>query len=134
MASQDAADITEIRNIIARIAIASDISDPGEFAELYAEDATLQMRVVPDIPPDVGLEAILAGARKRRTDGITGPGSGLVHAIQQSAVSVSGDEATAKTYVVLYGNALAKPELNGVLIYNDAFVLAKPILYGTRHE
>jgi hypothetical protein len=115
-------DLSEIRNLIARIAIATDIGDPGEFTELYAKDATLQMRVVPDIPPDVGIDAILAGSRKRRADGITGPGSGLVHAIQSSAISVTGDEATAKTYVVLYGNALAKPELNGVLIYNDAFV------------
>lgn len=121
MASQNAADITEIRNLVARIAIATDIGDPGEFVELYAKDATLQMRVVPDMPPDVGIDAILAGSRKRRTDGITGPGSGLVHAIQSSAVAVSGDEATAKTYVVLYGNALAKPEMTGVLIYNDAF-------------
>jgi len=122
MASSDATDITEIRNLIARIAIATDIGDPGEFAELYAEDATLQMRVMPDIPPDIGLEAILAGSRKRRTDGITGPGSGLVHAIQSSAIAVAGDEATSKSYVVLYGNAHTKPEMTGVLIYNDSFV------------
>lgn len=124
MATQNAADITEIRNLIARIAIATDIGDPGEFAELYASDATLQMRVVPDIPPDQGLEAILAGSRKRREDGITGPGSGLVHAIQASAVAVNGDAATSKTYVVLYRNGLTAPELSAILIYNDAFVRA----------
>ncbi len=102
--------------------MATDIGDPAEFASLYAEDATLQMRVVPDVPPDVGIDAILAGSRKRREDGITGPGSGLVHAIQSSAIAVSGDEASAKTYVVLYGNAHTKPEMTGVLIYNDSFV------------
>ena len=125
MASEDAiqrmVDETEIRNIIARIAIASDVGDLDEFASLYAGDATVQMRVVPGLPPDEGLEAILAGSRKRRADGITGPGSGMVHAIQSSAISVAGDEASAMTYVVLYRNGHASPELSGILIYNDGF-------------
>jgi len=121
-AIQRAVDETEIRNLIARIAFATDVGDLDEFASLYAEDACLQMRAVPGLPPDEGLETILAGSRKRRADGITGPGSGMVHAIQSSAISVAGDEATAKTYVVLYRNDHTKPEMSGIIIYNDAFV------------
>jgi ketosteroid isomerase-like protein len=125
MAADDAtrrgADISEIRNIIARIALAADLGDLEEFASLYSADATVQMRVVPDLPPDVGLDAILAGAKKRRAGGITGPGSGMVHAIQSSAISVSGDKAASKTYVALYGNAHTRPELSAILIYSDSF-------------
>jgi ketosteroid isomerase-like protein len=121
-AFQRSADEAEIRNLIARIALATDVGDLGEFVSLYAEDATLQMRVVPDLPPDAGIEAILAGSRKRRADGITGPGSGMVHAIQSSAIAVTGDEAKAQTYAVLYRNATSKPEISAIIIYNDAFV------------
>jgi len=125
MASEDAirraADESEIRNLIARIALATDVGDLDEFASLYAENATLQMRSVPGVPPDQGLQAILAGSRKRRADGVTGPGSGMVHAIQSSAISVTGNEATAKTYAVLYRNVLTAPEGRGIIIYNDSF-------------
>jgi hypothetical protein len=125
MASEDAirraADESEIRNIIAHIAMATDVGDLEEFSSLYAEDATLQMRSVPGVPPDQGLGAIMAGSKKRRADGVTGPGSGMVHAIQSSAISVAGDEATAKTYAVLYRNVLTTAEVMGIIIYNDTF-------------
>lgn len=121
-AIQRSVDESEIRNLIARIALATDIGDLDEFHSLYAQSATVQMRVVPDLPPDEGLDAILAGSRKRREDGITGPGSGMVHAIQSSAIAVSGDEATAQSYGLLFRNAHTQAEMMSVIIYNDAFV------------
>lgn len=123
---QRAADEGEIRNLIARIAMTADTGDLDDFVNLYAQDARVEMRSPaggpPLAPPDEGVAAIVAGSKQRRADGITGPGSGMVHALQTSAIAVSGDAARAQTYLVLYRNAHTKPDLSAILIYNDAFV------------
>ena len=47
-------------------------------------------------------------------------GDGARHPVER--IAVTGDEAKAKTYAVLYRNATSKPEISGIIIYNDAFV------------
>jgi hypothetical protein len=119
-------DETEIRNVIARLAMATDRGDLEEYASLFAEDAVLEMRSPPGqpsvVPPSKGRAVILAGSQKRRADKIAGPDSDLAHAVQASAIKVTGDKATAQTYVVLYKNVRAKPDAVSMKIYNDEFV------------
>jgi hypothetical protein len=119
-------DELEIRNVIARLALATDLGDLDEYASLFTSDAHLEMRAEPGkpqvVPPTKGRDAILAGGQKRRADGMTGPGSHVAHTIQTSAVTVSGDSATARTYVVIYKNTHTKPEPLSLRVYNDEFV------------
>jgi SnoaL-like domain len=121
-----ALDEVEIRNVIARIAMATDRGNLEEYASLFSEDAHLEMRVEAGkpqvVPPTKGRVAILAGSTKRRADGISGPGSNSAHALQTSAIIVSGDSAKALTYVVLYKNTQATPEPLAIKLYNDTFV------------
>jgi ketosteroid isomerase-like protein len=130
MASEDAiqraVDESAIRNVIARIAAATDQGDLNEYASLFSDDAVLQMRSPPDkpavVPPTRGRAAILAGGQKRRAEGMAGPGSHVAHAIQSSAVTVSGNTAQARTYVVIYKNAHAAPEAMAIRMYLDDLV------------
>jgi hypothetical protein len=119
-------DELEIRNVIARVAMATDLGDLHEYASLFTSDAHLEMRAEPGkpqvVPPTKGRDAILAGGQKRRADGMTGPGSHVAHAIQASAVTVSGASATARTYVVIYKNTDTRPEPLSLRVYNDELV------------
>jgi hypothetical protein len=121
-----AADEIEIRNTVARLAMATDSGALDEYASLFTEDAQFEVRSEPGkppmIPPTKGRAAILAGGMKRRADGLTGPGTGIVHAIQTSAISITGDTAKARTYVVIYKNSQATPEASVIRVYNDEFV------------
>jgi hypothetical protein len=126
MSQQRTIDELEIRNVIARLAMATDLGDLDEYASLFTGDGHLEMRAEPGkpqvVPPTKGRDAILAGGKKRRAEGMTGPGSHVAHTIQTCAVTVSGDAATAKTYVVIYKNTHTKPEPLSLRLYNDAFV------------
>jgi hypothetical protein len=125
-AIRGAIDELEIRNAIARIAAATDQGELDEYASLFSEDAVLEMRSPPDkpvlVPPTKGRAAILAGGKKRRADGIVGPGSHVAHAIQASAITLAGDTAKARTYVIIYKNTHATPEPMAIKIYLDEFV------------
>jgi hypothetical protein len=125
-ALQRTMDQVEIRNIISQLAMLTDGGDSDAYALLFTEDARLEMRPEPGqpsvVPPALGREAILAGSKQRRAEGMTGPGTGAVHALQQSMVTVIGDRATAKTYVIIYTNANATPEPMALRVYNDEFV------------
>jgi hypothetical protein len=119
-------DEVEIRNTIARIALSTDLGDLEEYAACFAEDAHFEMRVEPGqptvVPPTKGRAAILASSKNRRASGTSGPGSHVAHAIQTSAITVTGDKATGKTYVMIYKNTQAVPEPMAFKIYNDEFV------------
>jgi hypothetical protein len=119
-------DELEIRNVIARIAVTTDGGSLEEYAAQFSEDAHLEMRVEPGkpsvVPPTKGRAAILASSTKRRADGISGPGTHMAHAIQTCAVTVTGDTAKGRTYVVIYKNTHAVPEPVGLKVYNDDFV------------
>ena len=125
-ALQRTLDELEIRNAIARLALATDQGDLDEYASLFSEDALLEMRSESGkarvVSPTRGRSAILAGGQKRRADGIAGPGSHVAHAIQSSAVMLSGDTAQASTYVMIYKNTQAAPELMAMKIYHDEFI------------
>lgn len=119
-------DEVDIRNVINRLAMLTDGGESDAYAMLFTEGARLEMRSEPGqpsvVPPTVGRAAILAGSKQRRADGMTGPGTGVVHALQQSEVMVTDDAAQAKTYVIIYRNAGAAPEAMALKVYNDQFV------------
>lgn len=123
---QLALDEHEIRSVIVRLAMFTDGGDTEAYGALFTEDARLEMRAEPGqpspVPPTEGRAAILAGSKQRREAGMTGPGTGAAHALQQSMVTVTGDTATAKTYVIIYKNANASPEALAMKVYNDEFV------------
>ncbi len=125
-ALQRVIDEHEIRGVIVRVAMLADAGDSEQYALLFTEDARMEMRAGPGeppvVPPTEGRAAILAGSKQRSEAGITGPRSGMVHAVQGSVVDVSGDAATAKSYVVLFKNAHAVPEVLAIKVYNDEFV------------
>src|SRR5579871_1022950 len=125
-ASRRLLDEVEIRNTIARIELATDLGDLDDYAACFAEDAHFEMRVEPGqptvVPPTKGRAAILASSKKRRASGTSGPGSHVAHAIQTSTITVSGDKATGKTYVVIFKNTQAAPEPMAFKVYNDEFV------------
>lgn len=122
---QRALDEHEIRNVIVQLAMYTDGGDAEAYAALFTEDARLEMRPEPGqpqvVPPTEGRAALLAGSKQRREAGMTGPGTGSVHALQQSMITVTGDAATAKTYVVIIKNANATPEPFALKVYNDEF-------------
>jgi hypothetical protein len=120
------ADELEIRNIIARIGMATDAGHSEEYAAQFSEDAHIEMRMPPGkpsaVPPTKGRAAILAASKKRRDDGNTGPASHRAHGIQTSLITVMGDTAKAKTYVVVYANINSAPVAASLLTYNDEYV------------
>jgi uncharacterized protein (TIGR02246 family) len=80
----------EIRNLIARVAHLADQGDLEEYVSLFTEDASWEYPG----GPRRGRADILAGARERRRQNVTGPGSATRHIITTLAVQVE-DAATA---------------------------------------
>jgi hypothetical protein len=120
------ADELEIRNIIARIALTTDLGDLDEYASFFADDAHFEMRVeagqTPLVPPTKGRAGIVAGSKKRRADGVSGPGCHMAHCLQTSTVAVTGDTAKAQTYVIVYKNTDKVPEPVAMKIYRDDYI------------
>jgi ketosteroid isomerase-like protein len=111
-------DEVEIRNVIASIAMLADDGDLNEYAQFWTEDAHWEM--IPSAPIK-GRAAIVDAGRQRRADGIAGPGTHTYHAIQTTMVKVTGDTATARSYLVFYKNADKAPEAALLKVYKDEF-------------
>jgi ketosteroid isomerase-like protein len=118
-------DEVEIRNVIASIAMLADDGDLNEYGTFFAEDAHWEMRTEPGkppmFPPVKGRAAVMEAGRQRRADGIAGPGTHTYHAIQTTMVKVTGDTATARSYLVFYKNAHVVPEAALMKVYRDEF-------------
>lgn len=109
-------DELEIRNLLARIAQASDEAELDQYMTYMHEDAVWGGT---GFPERRGHAEILAGAVKRRADGIAGPGSHTRHLISTSIVEVQGDAATARSIFLFYGNTHATPELRMMGVWAD---------------
>ena len=122
MASEDIAHITaelEIRSLIARIAMLADHGELDEYIDQFTEDS------VWDFPGGArrGRDDIRAGAEQRRSDGVTGPGSGTRHVITTVSVQVDGPEtARANSYFLFFQNAGTVPTIFNMGLYQDDFV------------
>jgi 3-phenylpropionate/cinnamic acid dioxygenase small subunit len=113
-----AVDELAIRNLIARLAHAT---DDGELHDYAAMIDTGARWVMPRSDPVLGREAILTAARSRRAAGLVGPGSQTRHFVSTTAVRVEGDNARAVSNWQFLGHSDGQPVLLLAGVYRDAF-------------
>jgi uncharacterized protein (TIGR02246 family) len=105
-----------IRNLIARAAQLADYGDVEEYASLFTEDGSWEF---PGAPLR-GRADILTGARERRKQRVTGPGSGTRHIISTVAVQVEdAGQATADSYFQFWRDTATSPTLFNMGQYHD---------------
>lgn len=111
------ADELEIRNLVVRVAQYADgLGTVDDYVALFTEDAEWEM---PGNPAR-GHDAIRAGSEARRASGQVGPGSRARHVVTGIAVDVDGgDEATAISYWMFYGDTDTEPTLRLLGTYHD---------------
>jgi hypothetical protein len=134
---QWAVDELEIRNVIASLALVSDMGDIEELGMLFAEDAEY---TIGGRPFEKGRAAIVESGRLRRTRGTHGPGSNNRHLSASVLVRSTGpDTAEAVSYLAMYkdlppegdghrpenadadGDVVNSPELLVLGTYRDRF-------------
>ena len=109
-------DELEIRNLIARVAQLADYGDVEEYASLFTEDGSWEF---PGAPLH-GRAGILAGARERRRQQVTGPGSATRHLITTVAVRVEdATTAVADSYFQFWRDTATSPALFNMGHYHD---------------
>lgn len=118
-AVQRMCDELEIRNLLARLAQASDDGELDEYMACMHEDAVWGGT---GFPARRGHAEIREGAVGRRADGIAGPGTHTRHLISTSHVDVQGDTATARSIFLFYGNTHQTPELRMMGVWEDEFL------------
>ncbi|XVQ08266.1 nuclear transport factor 2 family protein [Spirillospora sp. CA-255316] len=111
-------DEVEIRGVLARIAMLSDMGDLDDYAAQFTEDAVWEM---PGVPVRRGRAEIRAAGAARRADGATGPGSGTRHVIGTTTVEVDGGTAVAESYWQFYARTGTEPHLQSMGHYRDTF-------------
>jgi SnoaL-like domain len=97
---QWAVDELEIRNVIASLALLSDMGDIEEWGMLFAEDADY---TIGGRPFEKGRAAIVESGSYRRSRGTHGPGSNNRHLSASVLVRSTGpDTAEAVSYLAMY--------------------------------
>jgi hypothetical protein len=97
---QWAVDELEIRNVIASLALVSDLGDIEEWGMLFTEDADY---TIGGRPFEKGRAAIVESGRQRRMRGTHGPGSNNRHLSASVLVRSTGpDTAEAVSYLAMY--------------------------------
>jgi hypothetical protein len=125
---QWAVDELEIRNVIASLAILSDMGDIEDWGMLFAEDAVYSTARG---GAQQGRAAIVDSGRERRAHGTHGPGSGNRHLSGSVLVWSTGpDTAEAKSYLLMFKDMVPdgeqaetekSPTLLVVGYYHDRF-------------
>jgi len=106
----------EIRSLVATVAHLADEGDLGDYVELYTADGRWEFPGA----PRRGRAEILTGARERRAQGLTGPGSASRHVITTLSVRVIDDHAaTADSYWLFLSNTTTTPVVASVGRYRD---------------
>lgn len=128
---QWAVDELKIRNVIAQLALLSDMGDIDEWGMLFAEDADYTTGSGHGWH---GRADITASGRERREKGTHGPGSGNRHMSASVLVRSTGpDTAEAESYLEMYRDVESEePDSDGQLVksptlmvfgyYRDRFV------------
>jgi hypothetical protein len=134
---QWAVDELAIRNVIASLALVSDMGEIEEWGMLFTEDADYTIR---GRPFEKGRAAIVESGRQRRMRGTHGPGSNNRHLSASVLVRSTGpDTAEAVSYLAMYkdlplgddghvpenlgndGEMVTSPELLVLGTYRDRF-------------
>ena len=113
-------DEREIRSVLARVALSADVGELDEYVSLFTEDAVWHGDGAPERR---GHDDILEGARERRAQGMTGPGSHSIHTVSTIDVELQGDRATARSVFQFYVDTHESPRLAIIGHYFDAFRL-----------
>jgi uncharacterized protein (TIGR02246 family) len=118
--------VSEIQNLVARLAQLADDGDLADYLDLYTEDAVWEFPGNPalGIPANSrhGRDDIGASATQRRAEGRQGPGSATRHVVQTIAVDItSPDEATGIVYWIFYADTAKAPRLTSMGRYDDAY-------------
>lgn len=122
------ADEMDIRNIISKLAVLGDTGDLKDYEKLIHDDVHWEMVVASGpapFAPVKGRAAMVAAGAKRRADGISGPGTHKYHCVDTTAVTINGDHAHSKSYLLFVKNGDATPELVLFKIYRDEFKRTK---------
>ena len=106
-----------IRNLIARLAHATDVGTIAEYAACFAEPATM---VVGESAVRTGRSEIAEAMERSRGQGLFGPGSGSIHVIGASTVEVAADQAAGVTTFLFIVGASGQ-NVAGAGRYIDSF-------------
>ena len=121
MTNYRVADELEIRNVLAEALWLADnagIDELDPYLACFTEDAEWEM--FGDVRR--GHAEILAGAKDRRTTGMMGPGSTVMHFLSCTVVGFESDtSASVKSYIQAYRKVPNNPELFLMGRYNDSF-------------
>jgi 3-phenylpropionate/cinnamic acid dioxygenase small subunit len=121
MTNDRVADELEIRNVLAEALWLADnapIDDLDPYLACFTEDAEWEM--FGDVRR--GHADIRAGAEDRRTSGMMGPGSQVMHFLSCTVVAFEGETTAAvKSYIQAYRNVPNNPEIFLMGRYNDTF-------------
>jgi uncharacterized protein (TIGR02246 family) len=121
---EQAIDLAEIHDLIARIAHAVDEGNIDAYAECFTETAQwrTEASAILELPATVtnGRDAIVAGARQRQRDGIQGPGTQSRHIVSTVSVRFDGpDDARVTAYWQYVTNTIGGPVLSAVGAYEN---------------
>jgi ketosteroid isomerase-like protein len=111
-------DDAAIRSLIGRAAHLADEGGPDDYRAIYTADATWMLGG----GQQNGIEEIVAATAKRRTEGVSGPGTGTRHFVMPLHVSVDGDRATAVSYFLFLGDTAGAPVIKVFGVYTDGLV------------
>ena len=116
---------TDIRRLIAALAVQADIGELDDYMDLFTDDAIWEMPANPatGVPAAhcAGRSEIAASVQQRRGLGVQGPGAGTMHHITTQHIEVSGDEATGHIYYQFLGMVDGKPVLRTLGQYRDRY-------------
>ncbi|MGY1550479.1 nuclear transport factor 2 family protein [Microbacterium sp. A588] len=104
-----------IRSLISRSAFYGDTAAPESYAEIYTADAVWEMGAV----QQEGIDAIIEATHRRRTDGISGPGTASRHVVVPMRVEVDGERGHAWSYLLFYRSTDSTPTVELFAVYED---------------
>jgi 3-phenylpropionate/cinnamic acid dioxygenase small subunit len=110
------ADDAAIRALIGKAAYYADNAKAEDYRELYTSDGVF------DLGTSVqrGVDEVVAGADRRRSEGVSGPGTHTRHVVVPLHVVGKEDgEAVAYSYLTFYVSADTAPKVAVVAMYED---------------
>jgi hypothetical protein len=105
-----------LRSLIAKVALTGDLGTPEDYRQVYSDDAVWQWGST----VDTGIDAIIASARARREQGVSGPGSGSKHVVQVMSIELLDPaNARAVSYFTFYTQITGDVKVGPVGTYRD---------------
>jgi 3-phenylpropionate/cinnamic acid dioxygenase small subunit len=122
MMADELAHELQIRNLLARLAHATDLASDDELDSKYL--ACFTEDAIWEAPPSIsrnGHAEIRASAMDRRRTKAGGPGSHTLHVVTPGYIQIQGNDASAISSYVYYGLAEGPAKILSLGLYNDTF-------------